>query len=246
MQRMHSFKGLVEGTLIKRYKRFLADVRLESRRKVTAFCANSGSMMGLSIPGMPVLLSPAADPGRKTRWTLEAVKAGRTWVAVNTHLTNRLAGIMIERGLAGGPLKGLRVVRPEVSIGNSRLDYLLSGPDGKMTYLEVKSVTLKVGDEARFPDAVTTRGAKHLMELQGIAQKGQERAGMLYMVQRADCSCFRTADDIDPAYGQALREAMAGGVEATVYELCVRRDGVYLKGRMPLCRGNTRRARVRG
>ena len=235
MRKIYSYKNLLEGTLIKRYKRFLADVRFEGGKKATVFCPNSGSMLGLREPGMPVLLSPAEDPERKTQWTLEAVRVGRTWVAVNTHLTNRLAGIIVERGIAGGALKGLSIVRPEVTVGDSRLDYLLEDADDRQTYMEVKSVTLRMGDEACFPDAVTTRGAKHLRELSGIAREGRGGALMLYLVQRGDCKCFRTADEIDPAYGDGLREAMASGVRAEVHVLSVRRDGVYYKGRMEQC-----------
>jgi len=222
----------VEGTLIRRYKRFLADVRLEGGSKVTAFCPNSGSMLGLREPGIPVLLSPAEDPARKTRWTLEAVRTGRTWVGVNTHLTNSLAGLLIDKGILQASLS---IVRPEVSIGKSRLDYLLEDGEGRQTYMEVKSVTLRIGDEAQFPDAVTTRGAKHLRELTGIARNGSAGAMMLYLVQRSDCLCFRTADHIDPGYGNELREAMRSGVKAQAHGLSFRRDGVYYKGRMELC-----------
>ena len=239
MTKIHSYPKLTEGTLIKRYKRFLADVRLGSGRKVVAFCPNSGSMLGLNEPGQPVLVSPSADPGRKTRWTLEEVRTGRTWVAVNTHLTNRLAGTLIERGMLMRGLRGYHIERPEVTQGNSRLDYLLSKPGGGELYLEVKSVTLRVDGEARFPDSVTTRGRKHLGELTAIALKGRARAAMLYMVQRSDCNCFRTADNIDPAYGKALKDALAAGVMAQAHELTVRRDGVYYKGWMPLCPEST-------
>jgi len=236
MIKLYSYPDLTRGTLIKRYKRFLADVRLGGGGKVTVFCPNSGSMLGLREPGIPVLLSPAHDPGRKTRWTLEAVKAGRVWVGVNTHLTNLLAGAIVERGLASGALKGLRIVRPEVTVGKSRLDYLLEDSRGRLTYMEVKSVTLRIGDEARFPDAVTARGAKHLHELSCIAGEGSAGAAMFYLVQRSDCMCFATADHIDPAYGRALRDALGAGVKAQVHVLSVRRDGVYYKGGMELCK----------
>jgi len=235
MFKLYSYPRLSGGTLIKRYKRFLADVRLKGGKAETVFCPNSGSMIGLSEPGTPVLLSPAHDPDRKTRWTLEAVKAGRVWVSVNTHLTNRLAGAIVERGLAGGSLKGLRIVRPEVAVGNSRLDYLLEDFKGRQTYLEVKSVTLRIGNEARFPDAVTARGARHLSELSRIAVEGRAGAVMLFMVQRSDCDCFATADHIDPEYGQALRDALGAGVKVQVHVLSVRSDGIYHKGPMSMC-----------
>ena len=236
MIKLFSYGKLQEGTLLRRYKRFLADVSLQGKGTVTVFCPNSGSMMGMSEPGMPVFVSPSSDPKRKTKWTLEAVRAGRTWVGVNTHLTNKLAGILIERALVDG-LKGYGVRRPEVTVGASRLDFLLEGRQdaGKELYLEVKSVTLRVGREARFPDAVTTRGAKHLRELMGIARKGDAGAAMLYVVQRSDCGCFSAADDIDPEYGRQLREALKSGVRAYVVELSVRRDGIYFRGRMEFC-----------
>lgn len=250
--------------LVRRYKRFLADVHMDDAhmddarmdnvrmRTVTAFCANTGSMLGLREPGTPVLLSPAQSPGRRTRWTLEAVRAGRTWVGVNTHLTNRLAAMLMERGLAKGPLSGCRVIRPEVTVGNSRLDFLAEDPQGIPVYVEVKSVTLRSGEEAQFPDAVTARGARHLAELAAIAT-GQParrkisrrtstahatpcaRAVMLYLVQRSDCRCFATADDIDPGYGEAFRAATGMGVEAEVHLLSIRRNGIYHKGRISLC-----------
>jgi len=236
MVKLYSYPGLTDGTLIKRYKRFLADVRLESGKTATVFCPNSGSMLGLREPGIPVLLSPSNDPGRKTGWTLEAIRAGRVWVGVNTHLTNRLAGVIVERKFAGGFLKGLRIARPEVTVGNSRLDYLLEDSRGRRTYMEVKSVTLRMGDEARFPDAVTARGTKHLSELSRIAREGRDGAAMLYLVQRSDCKCFATADHIDPAYGLALRDALGAGVSAQAHVVSVRRDGVYYKGGMELCK----------
>ena len=238
MKKLYSYSPLTGGTLIKRYKRFLADVRLEGGRKVTAFCPNSGSMMGLKDPGTPVLLSASDNPERKTRWTLEAVKPGRVWVGVNTHLTNTLAARAIGMGLLdGSPLTGFRVARAEVTHGDSRLDFLLSRKktrDKEKCYLEVKSVTLKIDGKAMFPDAVTTRGAKHMRELEGIAGKGT-RAAVLFLVQRADCSCFAPAAHIDPAYAKSLRDALNAGAHVVIALLRVRRDGVYFERLLPFC-----------
>ncbi len=234
MRKLYSYGSLSGGTLIRRYKRFLADVRLEGGRKVTAFCPNSGSMMGLNAPGTPVLLSPSDNPERKTRWTLEAVKPGRVWVGVNTHLTNTFAARAIEMGLLdGSPLKGFRVARAEVTHGDSRLDFLLSRGKEKC-FVEVKSVTLKIDGKAMFPDAVTTRGARHMRELAGIVSKGG-RAGVLFLVQRADCSCFAPAAHIDPAYADSLTIAVDSGVEVIVCGLRVRRVGVFYEKPIPLC-----------
>lgn len=246
MKKLYAYPPLTAGTLIKRYKRFLADVRLEGGRKVTAFCPNSGSMMGLADPGTPVLLSPSENPKRKTRWTLEAVKPGRVWVGVNTHLTNTFAASAIGKGLLKDtPLGGFKVERAEVPYGDSRLDFLLSREmtrdkardktrDKNKCYLEVKSVTLKIDGKAMFPDAVTTRGAKHMRELAGIADKGG-RAAVLFLVQRADCSCFTPAAHIDPAYADSLTSAADSGVHVIVALTRVRRTGVYFERLLPLC-----------
>ena len=238
MKKLYAYPQLIGGTLIKRYKRFLADVRLEGGRKVTAFCPNSGSMMGLKDPGTPVLLSASDNPERKTRWTLEAVKPGRVWVGVNTHLTNTFAARAIEMGLLdGSSLKGYHVDRAEVTHGDSRLDFLLSRnktKDMESCYLEVKSVTLKIDNKAMFPDAVTTRGAKHMRELAGIAGKGG-RAAVLFLVQRADCSCFAPAAHIDPVYERSLRDATNAGAHVVIALLRVRRDGVFFERSLPFC-----------
>ncbi|HEB02701.1 MAG TPA: DNA/RNA nuclease SfsA [Nitrospirae bacterium] len=236
MKKLYTYPPLAGGKLIKRYKRFLADVLLEDGSQATVFCPNSGSMMGLKDPGIPVLLSASDNPERKTRWTLEAVKPGRVWVGVNTHLTNTFAARAIEMGLLdGSPLKGFRVARAEVTVGNSRLDFLLSREKtrGKEScHLEIKSVTLRIDGKAMFPDAVTTRGAKHMRELLRIVKKGG-RAGVLFLVQRADCECFAPASRIDPAYAQSLKRAKDAGVDVMVCGLRVRREGVYFEKLMP-------------
>lgn len=234
MTKIHSYKGLLHGTLIRRYKRFLADVRLSGGGAVTAFCPNSGSMMGLNAPGAPVLLSHDPRPGRKTAYTLEMVRPGRAWVCVNTHLTNHLAAKLVGLGLLP-ELSGYSVIRPEVAYGSSRLDFLLADASGAHAYMEVKSVTLRAGGEARFPDAVTSRGLRHLAELSSIARSGG-RAIMLYVIQRSDCGCFRPAADIDPSYAAAFDSAMRDCVRVVVSRIAFRPDGAYHLGQGSLCR----------
>ena len=204
---------LVPARLIKRYKRFLADVRLEDGQGVTAHCANPGSMMGLAEPGMKVWLEPNDDPKKKLKfgWRLVEHENGH-FTGVDTSIPNRaLKAALMARQVPGLPPYDL--VRAEVKYGqNSRIDFLLSGqvPD---TYVEVKSVTLsRQNGLAEFPDSVSARGAKHLDELAAMVAEGH-RAVMFYLVQRTDCSAVTLAGDIDPAYAAAFDRARAAGVE---------------------------------
>ena len=204
---------LVPARLIKRYKRFLADVRLEDGREVTAHCANPGSMMGLAEPGMKVWLEPNDDPKKKLKfgWRLVDHENGH-FTGVDTSIPNRaLKAALVAREVPGLPPYDL--VRAEVKYGQtSRIDFLLSG-EGPDTYVEVKSVTLsRRNGIAEFPDSVTARGAKHLDELAAMVAEGH-RAVMFYLVQRTDCSALTLAGDIDPAYRAAFDRARAAGVE---------------------------------
>lgn len=226
------------GRLLRRYKRFLADVRLDTGRTVTAHCPNPGSMLGLAEPGMPVLLSDSRNPQRKLRLTLEMVKVGRIWVGVNTQRPNRVVTEAIRRGKVA-ELAGYDRIRNEVPYGkNSRIDVLLErGPaeDPERCYVEVKNTTLSGGDGhtmARFPDAVTARGLKHLDELIRERRKGN-RAVMVYLVNRADCRTFAPADDIDPAYGNGLRKAHRAGVEILPLQARCTRRGISVLGTLP-------------
>jgi sugar fermentation stimulation protein A len=230
MVRIHKYPPLLRGELIKRYKRFLADVRLTDGSEVTAFCPNSGSMKGMRTPGMPVMLSLSDDPKRKTAHTLEMIRPARSWVGVNTHLTNKLAWEVLSMGL----IKGISPVRAEVTVGSSRLDILATTDMGEDFYIEVKSVTLKEGSQARFPDAVTTRGAKHMRALEALVMGGKQ-AAVMFMVQRADCDCFAPEVTIDPAYAKALAQAQAMGVKTFVVGLSIRAGGVYLRDMLPQC-----------
>ena len=210
---------LVGATLVRRYKRFLADVTLDDGTSITVHCPNTGSMLGCDAPGSRVWLSHSRNPKRKYAYTWELVEVdGGTLVGINTGRSNALVREAIESGVIG-ELGGYRDIRAEVSYGNegSRADFLLSG-GGRDCYVEVKNVTAAVSDGiALFPDAVSTRGTRHLRELMAAVTESGERAVLLYCVQRADVGEVRPADDIDPEYGRTLREALAAGVEALAY-----------------------------
>ncbi len=224
---------LVSGRLLRRYQRFLADVRLDDGSVVTAHCPNSGRMTSCTGDGWPVLLSRATNPRRRLAYTWELVHNGHCWIAVNTVRTNSVAAEGIHRGVVS-ELAGYDRLRREVRIGSSRLDLLLEGAAGQC-FVEVKSVTL-VDHAGRyaFPDAVTTRGLKHLGELAAIT-RGGHRAAMLFVVQRADGTCFTPAADVDPTYATALVDAAADGVEVLAYLANVSPGHIELAARLPLC-----------
>ena len=218
---------LIPGRLLRRYKRFLADVVLDDGREVTAHCPNSGRMLACSEPGRPVYLSYHDNPRRKLKYTWELIAMPDSLVGVNTQLPNRLVASAIETGQVR-ELAGYRDIQREVKVGeHSRLDIRLRSGDGNDCYVEVKNCTLVENGVARFPDAVTARGRKHLGELGRLAAAGH-RAVMFYLVQRVDAVVFKPADDIDPAYGQALREAHAAGVEIVAYDVRIDLDGIAL------------------
>lgn len=226
---------LVKGTLIKRYKRFLADVTLEDGAVVTAHTANSGSMLGCCAPGAEVWLSPANNPARKLQWTWELVRVDGLLVGINTSHPNALAAEAVAAGIIP-ELAGYDTVRREVKYGkNSRIDLLLQGGGKPDCYVEVKNVTLFRDGHAEFPDAVTARGAKHLEELMAMVAEGK-RAVMLYMVQRerGGAAAFRVAEDIDPAYAAALRVALAAGVEALCRTCTVTTEDIEVGPALPL------------
>ena len=228
---------LIPGTLIQRYKRFLADVELADGTTVTAHCANSGSMLSVREPGSDVWLSPARNPDRKLRYTWELIRVGEALVGINTAHPNRLVEEAIEDGTIA-QLAGYGVIRREVKYGrNSRIDLLLEADDRPKCYVEVKNVTLKrdknVPGRAEFPDAVTTRGAKHLVELTDMVDQGH-RAVMMYLVQRPDCDLFSVAADIDPGYAAGLKAAMAAGVEVLCRECAVSKKEICVAGPVPV------------
>lgn len=230
MIEIHHYNALQTGILLRRYKRFLVDVELPDKQVVTAFCPNSGSMKGCSEPGSPVMISYHESSERKTFYTLETVKADGVWVGVNTLLTNDLAHRLIELKLIH-ELSPYNVIKREATFGDSRLDFLLS--NGKREcYMEVKNVTLKVGRAAKFPDAVTTRGRKHLISLMNAVEMGYD-ACMLYIIQRSDCDCFSPAEEIDPEYAKTLRLALERGVNVFASKFDARSEGIYSLGRVP-------------
>jgi len=211
---------LIPGILKKRYKRFFADVILENGETAIAHCANSGSMLSVSTPGSKVWISPSRNPKRKLKYTWELAEINNTLIGVNTNQPNTLVNEAIISGKIK-ELQGFSSLRREVKYGkNSRIDILLENPDQTKCYVEVKSVTMKrlLGKEkpAEFPDAVTTRGLKHLKELSAMVADGH-RAVMLYVIQRNDSKSFKLARDIDPEYGKAYDAAIKSGVEILGY-----------------------------
>ena len=225
---------LIPATLIKRYKRFLADCRLEDGREVTAHCANPGSMMGLAEPGMKIWLEPNDDPKKKLKYGWRLVEhAGGHFTGVDTSVPNRALRAALEAGEIA-ELAAYKTVRPEVKYGEkSRIDFLLSQEGLPECYVEVKSVTLsRQAGLAEFPDSVTARGTKHLGELANMVAAGH-RAVMLYLVQRTDCDRFALAGDIDPTYAQAFEAAQGAGVERLIYDTVISPQSVRLGRALP-------------
>lgn len=233
--------ALVRGHLVRRYKRFLSDVEIqgpEGAIQVTAHCANPGSMMGLADPGATVWLLPNRNPTAKLDWRWELTEVDGTLVCINTSRANTIVGEALTAGQVPA-LAAYSAVRPEVKYGqSSRIDFLLEEDGLPPAYVEVKSVTLRRmegGDPqaAEFPDSVTKRGAKHLDELIEVGKAGA-RPVMFFLVQRGDCTHFRAAVDIDPAYSAALKRAVEAGVEVLCYTAEITTDGIVLGPSLPL------------
>lgn len=240
---------LVEGVFLRRYKRFFADVELPGGQVVVAHCANTGSMRGVGLPGSRCRVLDVADPSRKLGWSLEQLEVDGHWVMVNTARPNRV----VEAAILAGALESLRgydTLLREQRYGsrNSRIDLLLLDggellpgesarvvkrrelrPARRAAYVEVKSVTLVEGGVARFPDSVSTRGARHLAELADVVAAGH-RGVLVFLVGRADGAWVEPADDLDPAYGVAIRSAAAAGVELMAVRCDVRADGLGVLG----------------
>jgi len=220
------------ATFLGRRQRFLADMELPDGTRVVAHCPNTGSMRGCLFPGHRAVLWDSRNPRRKLLYTWKAIEADGVWVGVDTGVPNRLVEAVVEAG-AIPALAGFPRVRRERRMGaRSRVDLLLEGPRGSC-FVEVKNVTLVDAGAARFPDAVTARGLRHLEELAARVAEGH-RAAMVYVVQRADGRWFEPADDIDPAYGQALRRAMERGVEVYALGTRVTPEGVGVTGLLPV------------
>jgi len=213
---------LTTGTLIKRYKRFLADVELPGVGVVTAHCPNTGSMASCWKPGAPVRLSHSANPKRKLAWTLECVDMGHGWVGVNTGRVNAAVKAAIEHGAVAGLDAGARIrSEPRIAFDGhpaSRFDLLLEDDCGPACFVEVKNTTLLVGQSVKFPDAVTERGRKHLELLAAAVSQGA-RGVILFAVNRPEGRWFEPAAEIDPQYADALSRAVDAGVEVIVARL---------------------------
>jgi sugar fermentation stimulation protein A len=229
---------LLHGTLIQRYKRFLADVRLESGETVTATCPNTGSMIGLTTPGLGVWLSTSDSPTRKYRHTWEMVEVdlgkGPSLVGINTGHPNKLvADAITQKRIAR--LTGYETLKREVKYGkNSRIDILLEDVAKGLCYVEIKNVhMMRKSGFAEFPDSVTERGVKHLAEMTDMVRQGH-RAVMVYLVQRADAKSLSFARDIDPTYAAAYDAAIAGGVEAIAVRCRLSPDEITVDKEIPI------------
>lgn len=231
---------LLPGRLIKRYKRFLADIQLAGGETITASCPNTGSMRGLCDPDMNVWVSESDSPTRKYRHTLELVEAnlghGPVMVGINTGHPNRLVTEAIENGTIT-ELSGYETLRREVKYGvNSRIDILLDGNGKPTTYVEIKNVHLmRKHGLAEFPDSVTARGAKHLRELSDMVAGGH-RAVMVFLIQRHDADTFDVCRDIDPAYVDAFDAAVQSGVEAIAYSCSLTPQEIVVTEPVPITR----------
>jgi len=219
---------LITGTLIRRYKRFFVDVLLETGEEVTAHCVNTGSMKTVFEPGRKAALLPSDNPSRKLGYTLELIHTGRSWCGVNTARPNFLVEEAIRNGQIPG-LAGYSGLRREVKYGHSsRIDLKLEEPGKPDVFIEVKNTTWsEEPGVAAFPDSVTDRGLKHLEELTAMVRLGN-RSVMFYLVNREDCSIWRPADHLDPAYGKGLREAVRAGVEVMAWSCRVLTTGIFL------------------
>lgn len=229
---------LVPGTLIQRYKRFLADVRLDTGETVTATCPNTGSMMGLVAPGSRVWLSTSDSLTRKYKHTWELVEAdlgkGPCLVGINTNHPNKLVAEAIEAGRIKS-LQGYAALKREVKYGrNSRIDILLSDAAKPDCYVEVKNVhMMRKHGLAEFPDSVTERGAKHLAEMSDMVREGK-RAVMVFLIQRNDASRLTLARDVDAMYGEAFDRAATAGVEAIAVRCRVTPEAVVVDKEIPI------------
>ncbi len=224
---------LTDGRLLRRYKRFLADVELPDGQVITAHCPNTGSMRSCVAPGAPVQLSYHDNPRRKLKWTLERIDMGNGWIGVNTGLVNSIIAEALERGQiaqlpAGDSVRReVRVERTGLEV--SRLDFLMTGESGDKVYIEVKNVTLFEDGFLQFPDAVSVRAIKHLHLLQRLAGEGH-RAVLLFAINRPEGSCFRPAVQIDPDYAETLKNAVENGVQLLPIRLIHRQQEIVVGG----------------
>lgn len=223
---------LLSGTLVNRYNRFLADIRLKKGEMITAHCPNSGAMTGCCEPGRTVFVSCHSNPRRKLKYTWQLIEMDDSLVGVNTLVPNRLVAQAISEGVIS-ELSEYDTILTEVKVGkSSRIDLLLKKGENDSCYVEVKNCTLVKNGIALFPDAVTSRGKKHLVELQNLIAEGH-RCAMFFLIQRMDACRFAPADTIDPDYGQELREAISNGVEILVYDVLVDLTRIRINRKIP-------------
>jgi sugar fermentation stimulation protein A len=226
---MEFAQALKTGVMVKRYKRFLADVILEDGTEITVHCPNSGSMKGCWQKGCPVCISDSGNLKRKYRHTLEMVHNGRCWIGINTHLANQVAKEAVRMKVISG-LDTFARIRSEVPYGeNSRVDLLGEASDGSLCFIEVKNVTLVEDGAYTFPDAITKRGTKHLEELIHCIENGH-RAAVLFVIQRSDGEGFRPCHTIDPTFATVFSKAVNAGVEVYPCLTAVSPQGVEIKG----------------
>ena len=224
---------LVQGVLIKRYKRFLADVDLGEAGIVTAHCPNSGSMKGCALPGSPVWLSQSDNPKRKLKYTWELAQVPGTLIGINTQIPNKLVKTSVENGEIE-ELSGFDRVKAEVKTSDhTRLDLVLEHSVGRKCYVEIKNCTLVEDGVAQFPDAVTTRGQKHLDELVRLVDQGH-RGVIFYLIQRMDARVFCPAEAIDPVYAKKLRQARDRGVEIIIRDTLIDTSRIRVNRAIPL------------
>jgi sugar fermentation stimulation protein A len=231
---LHLPSPLIRGTLVQRYKRFLADITLENGELITAHCANPGAMLGLNMPGLPVYVSKSDNPKRRLKYSLELVELPTGLVGINTNYPNKIVGEALSEN-AISELSPVDDFRAEVKYGeNSRIDFLLNQDAGRKTYLEVKNVHLsRGGKQAEFPDCETDRGVKHLKELANMVANGH-RAINLYLIQRTDCDHFSFAEDLAPKYAAAAKEAHTAGVEFLCYDCQINLEQICIASRLPI------------
>jgi len=223
---------LTPGILVKRYKRFLADVRLKNGDTVVAHCPNSGRMTSCCKPGRNVYLSYHDNPRRKLKYTWEMIEMPSSLVGVNTLVPNRLVALSIETGQVES-LRGYDRIKKEVKVGkHTRLDLVLQKDARDQCYVEIKNCTLVENGIAQFPDAVTARGLKHLETLRQLVSDGYQGV-IFYLIQRTDATLFKPADSIDLAYGKALRQAAADGVKILVYDVHINLQTIMLNKEIP-------------
>ncbi len=229
MQLVYSFPPLRTGKLLRRYKRFLADIELDDGEVITAHCANTGPMTGVSAVGSTVAVSYHPHPQRQLSYSWELISVGGVWVGINTAVPNRVVYKLLAQKLLP-ELGDYEAVKREVVFGaeHSRVDFVLEH-QGHTTFLEVKNTTWSQGATAIFPDTVTIRGQKHLRELMGVVSP-QSSAVILYFINRQDCHQFRVGAEVDPEYAALLNQAIAKGVQVLPCRFAVDLSGVYYLG----------------